>query len=200
MNSSGMLDRLVFNRANGLIPVAIQTQLSRRIFFLGHADRETVKQCLEKQWVYLYDEEQKKPQLLNDKQNQPITITALDISTEGNSLILYIPERAELETHYPSQGTSMAVSVFDGLWKIIQERKTAMPEGSYTTLLFDQGAAKIGQKVGEEAVELAIAAQYDNPTRTIEEAADLIYHIWVLLASKNLTPSDIAAELQKRMK
>ncbi len=81
---------------------------------------------------------------------------------------------------------------------IIEQRRRDMPEGSYTTQLLRQGSARIGQKVGEEAVELAIASQYDDRQRCIEEAADLFYHTLVLLSHKGIDLSAIDQELSRR--
>ena len=86
------------------------------------------------------------------------------------------------------------------LYQTILERKNTLPEGSYTTSLFKQGEDEILKKVGEEAVEVILAAKAQGNGRLIEEVADLTYHTLVLLASRGLTPDDIAAELEKRKK
>ncbi len=86
------------------------------------------------------------------------------------------------------------------LYQTILKRKQTMPEGSYTTSLFKQGEDEILKKVGEEAVEVILAAKAQGNERLIEEVADLTYHTLVLLAARGLTPEDIAAELEKRRK
>jgi phosphoribosyl-ATP pyrophosphohydrolase len=80
----------------------------------------------------------------------------------------------------------------------IKERQTNPKPGSYTNSLFDAGIDEITKKVGEEAVEVIIAAQHQGNERLISEMADLVYHSMVLLAHAGLTPEDVAAELQKR--
>jgi phosphoribosyl-ATP pyrophosphohydrolase/phosphoribosyl-AMP cyclohydrolase len=90
-------------------------------------------------------------------------------------------------------------TVLARLQAIIKDRKLKKPEGSYTTRLLNDGIARIGQKVGEEAVELAIAAQYDDRQRSIEESADLLYHLLVLLEAKEIDARDVALELERRM-
>ena len=84
------------------------------------------------------------------------------------------------------------------LESIIAERRSADAGSSYTRTLFDRGAAYIAQKVGEEAVELCIAAVQDKPDRTTSEAADLMYHLLVLLNASGLSLADIAKELESR--
>lgn len=84
------------------------------------------------------------------------------------------------------------------LERVIAERRGSGAAGSYTTSLFAGGTPHIAQKVGEEAVELAIAAVQSNRKRTVAEAADLVYHLLVLLADADLTLADVSAELAER--
>ena len=87
------------------------------------------------------------------------------------------------------------VSVLTDLWATIQERNRSRPEGSYTTHLFTQGEEKIRKKTGEEAVELLLARSTDE---TVHEAADLIYHLLVLLESTGVGIDALLAELRRR--
>ncbi len=84
------------------------------------------------------------------------------------------------------------------LSEIIEDRKEARPAGSYTVRLLDQGLDAILQKVGEEAVEVILAAKGQGDQRLIEETADLFYHTLVLLSASNLTLSEVEEELKKR--
>jgi len=81
---------------------------------------------------------------------------------------------------------------------VIRSRRTATAEKSYTKTLFNRGTPYIAQKVGEEAVELAIAAVQGDNARTISEAADLMYHLLVLLEANDLSLADLSAELAAR--
>lgn len=84
------------------------------------------------------------------------------------------------------------------LERIIAERMIEAPEGSYTARLAALGVAKVAQKVGEEGVEVAIASVAESAERTAEEAADLLYHLIVLLRLRGLSLGDVAAELERR--
>jgi phosphoribosyl-ATP pyrophosphohydrolase len=86
----------------------------------------------------------------------------------------------------------------DRLWQIIQSRRSADPETSYTARLFARGRAKIAQKLGEEAVEAVIEGIGDDPAALVGESADLLYHLLVLWAAAGVSPADIAAELSRR--
>lgn len=84
------------------------------------------------------------------------------------------------------------------LYDIIKERQDNPKAGSYTNQLLEQGQNRILQKIGEEAVELIVAAGSQGDQRMIEEAADLVYHLYVLLVMRNITLADIEGELEQR--
>lgn len=84
------------------------------------------------------------------------------------------------------------------LFEIVEDRKKNPVENSYTNELLDGGYEKIAQKVGEEAVEVIIAAGNEMSLRTVEEAADLIYHLFVLLVQQGISLAEVEAELEKR--
>lgn len=86
------------------------------------------------------------------------------------------------------------------LQKLIDKRKKEMPKGSYTTKLFKKGVNKIAQKLGEEAIELVIESKDDNDELLLNEAADLTYHLLVLLSLKGYGITDVVDILQKRHK
>jgi phosphoribosyl-ATP pyrophosphohydrolase len=84
------------------------------------------------------------------------------------------------------------------LYQTIVQRMESKPEGSYTARLISLGEDEIVKKVGEEAIEVILAAKSQGDQRLVEEVADLTYHVLVLLASRGLTPADIDTELEKR--
>jgi len=86
------------------------------------------------------------------------------------------------------------------LFEIVEDRKRHPVKGSYTNQLLDEGYEKAAQKLGEEAIELIVAAGHQGHQRVIEEAADLIYHLAVLLVQQGVTLADIESELEKRHK
>ena len=86
----------------------------------------------------------------------------------------------------------------DQLWQVIQSRRGADPQTSYTARLFSRGRAKIAQKLGEEAVEAVIEGVGDNPAALVGESADLLYHLLVLWAAAGVSPAEVAAELIRR--
>ena len=89
-------------------------------------------------------------------------------------------------------------TALDRLWQVIQSRRTADPQSSYTARLFARGRAKIAQKLGEEAVEAVIEGVGENRPALVGESADLLYHLLVLWAAAGVAPADVAAELRRR--
>jgi len=88
--------------------------------------------------------------------------------------------------------------ILDRLWAIIQDRKANPKEGSYTCHLLAAGEPEISKKVGEEAIEVIVAAQSEGNERLVSELADLVYHTLVLLAARDLSWADVEAELARR--
>lgn len=90
------------------------------------------------------------------------------------------------------------MQALDQLWDVIQSRRGADPDSSYTAKLFAKGRAKIAQKVGEEAVETVIASLVQDKEALANESADLLYHLLVLWADVGLDPKDVATVLEAR--
>lgn len=89
-------------------------------------------------------------------------------------------------------------NVLGALFAVIESRKAADPETSYTARLFAKGPRKIAQKLGEEAIEATIAAVAQGKDDLVNESADLLYHLLVLWAAKGVAPADVWAEIEKR--
>lgn len=92
------------------------------------------------------------------------------------------------------------MDAIEELYQTILARKSASTEISYTARLFEKGEDEIVKKIGEEAIEVILAAKGQGDIRLTEEVADLTYHVLVLLAARGLTPADVAAELARRRK
>lgn len=86
----------------------------------------------------------------------------------------------------------------DNLYALLVDRKEKMPEGSYTTYLFEKGLDKILKKVGEESTEVIIAGKDKDKSETVYEIADLVYHVMVLMVEMGITPDEVRAELKSR--
>ncbi len=92
------------------------------------------------------------------------------------------------------------VNIIDELYSVILDRIAKRPQNSYTASLVEKGKGYVARKVGEEAIETIVASLTESRERLISEIADLIYHLFVLMALNNITPDDIYKELLRRMK
>ena len=110
---------------------------------------------------------------------------------------IFYPELVERKMSFGEKNED-ALSFIGYLQDFIERRKQEMPQGSYTTSLFQSGINRMAQKVGEEAVETVIEATKGTDDRLIYEASDLLYHLIVLLTSKGYRIEDLVRELQKR--
>lgn len=90
--------------------------------------------------------------------------------------------------------------VLQDLYDIILDRINKMPKGSYTAEIVSKGKGYVARKVGEEAVETVVASLSEGKNRFLCESADLIYHLWVLMALEGIKPEDLYQELKRRMK
>ncbi|EWG08039.1 MAG: phosphoribosyl-ATP diphosphatase [Candidatus Aramenus sulfurataquae] len=90
--------------------------------------------------------------------------------------------------------------VLDELYSVIVDRIKRKPQGSYTAEIASKGKGYVARKVGEEAVETIVASLSEGKERFISESADLIYHLWVLMAIEGVTPEELYEELRRRMK
>ena len=105
---------------------------------------------------------------------------------------------AESCFHNPIFGEKGEKFQLEGLYQLLQSRKKEMPEGSYTTYLFQKGLDKILKKVGEESTEVIIAGKAQDKAETVYEIADLAYHVLVLMVELGISVEDIRAELASR--
>lgn len=87
---------------------------------------------------------------------------------------------------------------YEGLYRLLEERRAKRPEGSYTTYLFEKGLDKILKKVGEECTEVIIGGRKEDKEETIYEIADLTYHVMVLMVQMGISLEDVTRELEKR--
>jgi phosphoribosyl-ATP pyrophosphohydrolase/phosphoribosyl-AMP cyclohydrolase len=111
---------------------------------------------------------------------------------DGDALVLRVRPNG------PACHTGSVSCFAPGLWRTIADRALNRPEGSYTTSLLDGGVPAVARKVGEEAVEVMVAAFSESDERVISEAADLVYHLYVLLAARGLDVAALEDELMRR--
>lgn len=197
------IDELDFQKSgNSLIPAIIQDYTTLKVLMLGYMNREALEKTLEDKKVTFYS--RSKQRLWTKGESSGNFLFAREILKDCDNDTILIKAEAVGPTCHTGSNSCFNSSDDEGfirkLQRVIERRKIERPQGSYTVELFDKGVNKIAQKVGEEAVETVIEAIDGNDERLIYEASDLIYHLLVLLACKNMNISDLEKELYKRHK
>ena len=198
-------DSLDWQKNDGLLPAIVQDADSGQVLMLGYMNRDALAQTLAAGRVTFYS--RSKQRLWTKGETSGNYLHLKGISTDCDSdtlLILATPIGATCHTgaqscfHQFDGAAEPAWVFFAQLERLIAARKNADPESSYTDQLYAAGSKRIAQKVGEESVETALAAATGDNEETISEAADLAYHLTVLLQNAELSWADVIGKLKER--
>ena len=195
------IEQLDFEKVDGLLPAIVQNAVSGRVLMLGYMNRQALEKTLQTGLVTFWS--RSKGRLWTKGETSGNFLNLVDIGTDCDNdslLILARPQGPTCHLGRESCFGELAPSLefIAKLEQILSDRKTASPESSYTASLYAKGTKRIAQKVGEEAVETALAATVHNRQETIDEASGLVYHLLVLLQQENLDLSAIAQNLKRR--
>lgn len=187
---------------DGLVPAIIQDALTDRVLMLGFMNQEALRKTREEGRVTFFSRTRQK--LWTKGEESGHFLNVVDILEDCDQDTLLIKAKPEGPVCHTGSDTcfneenSLGIEFLLELQELIHHRKHEMPEGSYTTRLFREGINRIAQKVGEEAVELVIESKDQDDDRFLSEAADLVYHLLVLLSARELGIADVARALEKR--
>lgn len=191
---------LDFNKLNGLIPAIIQDYKTREVLMLGFMNQVALEKTRKENLVTFYS--RTRNELWTKGETSGNYLKVKEIITDcDNDTVLILAEPKGPVCHTGSKscfGEQKQNFNLNYLQQVIDQRRDEMPEGSYTTKLFSKGINRIAQKVGEEAIELVIEAKDQNDDLFLNEAADLIYHMQVLLSAKGFKLKDVVDILEKR--
>jgi phosphoribosyl-AMP cyclohydrolase / phosphoribosyl-ATP pyrophosphohydrolase len=193
---------LNFSKLNGLLPAIVQHANSGRILMLGFMNEEAWNRTRQEGLVTFYSRTKNRIWQKGEESGNHLRMVRIDSDCDNDTLLIQaLPEGPVCHRDTATCFDPMEyppVSFISELQEIIESRKKQRPEGSYTTMLFEKGVKKIAQKVGEEAVELALEGMDSDDNLFLNEAADLVYHLLVLLSAKNRSIHDVALMLEKR--
>ena len=199
------ITELDWDKGSGLLPVVVQHAVNGSVLMLGFMNREALRATLDKGQVVFFSRRRSALWLKGETSGNYLNvISAVPDCDDDTILIQAIPDGPVCHKGTPTcfseaMQTDAGKLVFLAeLERIIAERIAQQPEGSYTARLVSQGAKRIAQKVGEEGLELALASASGADLEVIAECADLIYHVLLLLKSRNLSIVRIVDELQSR--
>jgi phosphoribosyl-ATP pyrophosphohydrolase/phosphoribosyl-AMP cyclohydrolase len=175
-----------------LRPAIVQDAASGRVLMLAWMDDEAERRTRESGEAWFWSRSRERLWRKGETSGNTLAVDELRDDCDGDALLLRVrPSGPTCHTH--------AVSCFaPALWRTIADRAATRPEGSYTAALLDEGVPACARKVGEEAVEVVTAALAESDERVVEEAADLVYHLYVLLAARGLDLAAVEDELTRR--
>lgn len=188
--------------SDALLPVVVQDSATLKVLMVAYMNREAFEKTVATGKATFYSRSRAELWTKGETSGNFIEVVAMYPDCDNDTLLL-MGRPAGPACH---RGTLSCFDTPDSegfirrLQAVVQQRHREMPEGSYTTHLFNKGVNKIAQKVGEEAVETVIEAIDNNKERYLYEASDLIYHLLVLNEQVGFTIADIEAELASRHK
>ena len=198
---------LKFDERSGLIPAVVQDAGTGRVLMLAYMNEESLKKMVETGETWFYSRSRRVLWHKGATSGHIQKVQSIDYDCDGDALLIHVEPRGpachtgNTTCFYRTlcgEETPRAGSSLAELEKIIRDRKSSRPEGSYTADLFEQGLDCILKKVGEEAGEVIIAAKNEDRHELIYEAGDLLYHLLVLLAQKDVALEEVETELERR--
>ncbi len=199
-----MTDAIDFEKGGGLVPAIVQDADSGEVLMLGFMNREALGATERTGEVVFWSRTRSTLWKKGETSGNRLTVVSLHPDCDNDTVLIQARPSGPVchtgsPTCFPSLPRTLS-GTLERLFGTIRSRKREMPGSSYTATLFREGSGRIAQKVGEEAVEVVIASQSQDRKRLIEESADLLYHLLVLFAEKEITPGEVAAELEGRMR
>ncbi len=194
---------LDWQKSAGLIPAIIQDASSGRVLMLGYMNPESLAKTLETARVTFWSRSRNQLWTKGETSGHYLALEAIEVDCDRDTLLLTVRpagpvcHEGTVSCFDPDDRPPTAAGFLFFLEQLIEQRKRDLPQGSYTTSLFHEGMSRIGRKLGEEAVETILTILEDR-RRTVEESADLIYHLLVFLAERGVTLDEVMAELRQR--
>ena len=199
------IDQLKFDE-KGLIPAVVVDAFSKKVLTVAYMNKESLKISMEKGLTCFYSRSRNELWLKGETSGNYQHIVSITADCDNDALTVIV-EKDGPACH---KGTDSCFNntlwqsddknefSMDGLYELLEGRKKELPEGSYTTYLFQKGVDKILKKIGEESTEVIIAGKADDKKETVYEIADLAYHVMVLMIEMGISLEDIHKELASR--
>lgn len=208
MDTQELLNKIKFDE-KGLVSVIAQDIRTNAVLMQAYMNEESLKKTLETGFMTYYSRSRQKLWQKGETSGNCQALRELNIDCDGDALLALVEQKGVAchtgkyscffeNVHTNGEKKTVGYAVIDELFGVIEDRKANPKEGSYTNYLFDKGIDKICKKIGEESAEVIIAAKNRSQEEVRYEAADLLYHLFVLLSEQGLKPQDVFSELTKR--
>ena len=192
--------------AQGLIPAVVVDAASKKVLTLAYMNRESLEISMKEGRTCFWSRSRQELWRKGETSGNVQHIVDITADCDRDALVVTVNKEGPA-CHLGTdscfndkvfQGDQPAPFSVEGLYALLQGRKETLPEGSYTTYLFQKGLDKILKKVGEESTEVIIAGKANDKPETIYEIADLMYHVMVLMVEMGISVEDVTAELASR--
>ncbi len=194
-------EKLNFEKLGGLIPAVVLDESTNQVLMLGFMNREAFEKTIETKRVTFFSRSKNALWIKGESSGNFLNLVDIKTDCDNDSLLITAkPEGPTCHTgDYSCFGVEKSnINFLNQLSALIKERKKNLPENSYTTKLFKEGANRIIQKVGEEAIETVIAAKNRDRKEIINETSDLFYHLLVMLTEQEIEFEDVLSKLVER--
>ena len=190
----------------GLIPAIVVDEKTKKVLTLAYMNEESLKITIEKRLTCFYSRSRNELWLKGETSGNYQHVVSITADCDKDALVIVVDKDGPAchtgsdSCFYNPLYINEEKNEFSlyGLYELLKGRKKDMPEGSYTTYLFQKGIDKILKKVGEESTEVIVAAKGNDKKETIYEIADLAYHVMVLMCEMGITVEEIHNELASR--
>lgn len=196
---------LDWGKGDGLLPAVVQDSRSGQVLMLGYMNAEALRATLDSKRVTFFSRSKQRLWTKGETSGHFLALVEVACDCDNDTLLV------TAEPHGPTCHTGSDSCFGDDiasdaarfafltrLESVIAQRIADKPEGSYTARIWAQGPARMAQKVGEEGVEVALAAVTQTDAKLVGESADLLFHLALLLKSRHLSLRDVVAELERR--
>jgi phosphoribosyl-AMP cyclohydrolase / phosphoribosyl-ATP pyrophosphohydrolase len=198
---------LDWDKNDGMLPAIVQDARTGHVLMLAYMNREALRITLAEKRATFFSRSRNRLWTKGESSGNFLHVVAVEADCDQDTLlVLANPQGPTCHLGTRScfgdevQTEAAELSFLMRLESVIAQRISARPEGSYTARLWSEGPTRIAQKVGEEGVEVALAAVTQNDERLVGESADLLFHLALLLKSRNLSLAAVVRELEQRHK
>jgi phosphoribosyl-AMP cyclohydrolase / phosphoribosyl-ATP pyrophosphohydrolase len=199
------ISQLDFAKGDGLLPAVVQHAGTGAVLMLGYMNRDALRETFERKRVVFFSRSKQRLWEKGETSGHTLDFVEARIDCDADTILVSAWPRGPV-CH---QGTTTCFgddkqteaerfAFLGSLERVIEQRIAERPEGSYTARLFAQGPKRLAQKVGEEGVEVALAAAAEGDDKVVSESADLLFHLLVLLRSRGIPIDRVIAELESR--
>lgn len=197
-------NELAWDKMDNLLPAIVQDALSGKVLMQGYMDQDALAKTLETGKVTFFSRSKQRLWTKGETSGNTLDLVSVACDCDQDSLlVLANPNGPTCHTGVEScwfDGNTPAFTFLADLERVLAARKDADPKSSYTASLYNKGIKRIAQKVGEEGVETALAATVHDKEELKNEAADLLYHLTVLLQASDMSLNDALDVLRERHK